>query len=64
MASYREGDRVKVTTTVHSSSGSGYPGDRGRVEALGEAWGQDVYRVGLDNGVCLERVRESDLTRD
>jgi hypothetical protein len=64
MAAYREGDRVKVTTTVHSSSGSGYAGDRGHIEAISEAWGQDVYQVGLDNGVRLERVRESDLTRD
>ena len=31
MAVHREGDRVKVTATVHSSSGSGCPGDRGRV---------------------------------
>ena len=64
MTRFREGDRVRVTNTVHSSSGSGYSGDRGRVESISEAWGQDVYRVGLDNGVRLERVRESDLTRD
>jgi hypothetical protein len=63
MAAFREGDDVIVTTTVHSSSGSGYSGDRGRVTALSEAWGQDVYRVELSNGVRLERVRESDLRR-
>jgi hypothetical protein len=64
MATFREGDRVRVTTTVHSSSGSGYSGDRGRITGLDEAWGQDVYHVALENGVRLERVRESDLARD
>jgi hypothetical protein len=35
--------------------------DDGRVEAIGEAWGQDVYRVGLDTGCAWSGVREGDL---
>jgi hypothetical protein len=61
MARYSNGDSVQLTKTVHSSSGSGYPGDRGRVEGIGRAYGQDAYRVRLDNRVILERVIESDL---
>lgn len=63
MATYREGEPVIVTSTVHSSSGSGYPGDRGHVARITEAWGQDVYNVKLDNGIRLERVRDRDLKR-
>jgi hypothetical protein len=63
MAKFNSGDKVRVNNTVHSSSGSGYSGDRGRIASAG-GWGQEVYEVHLDNGVRLERVQESDLDRD
>jgi ribosomal protein L21E len=46
MAQYREGQKIKATTTIHRSTGSAWPGDTGKIVKVTG----DGYHIRWDKG--------------
>ncbi len=59
MSSYSTGQRVAATTTIHRSSGSAWPGDKGKIIKVEG----DGVVVQWDNGARTDVVKDHEITR-
>lgn len=59
MSSYREGQRVQAATAIHRSSGSAWPGDKGKIIKVAG----DGVVVQWDNGARTDVVKDNEISR-